>query len=134
MKRALLVPLNAFNSWALIVLVLLVASRIGEQPPTIDVVVASGSCYSCITEYVKELQAASEGVGILEIEIIFFKENNTAQVRLDEIHRRLEVPVEMQRDMAVILNDKYLLNGPVPVDSIVDFLENHLEDYSILVV
>ena len=75
MKRALLVPLNAFNSWALIVLVLLVASRIGEQPPTMEVVVASGSCYSCITEYVKELQAASEGVGILEIEIIFFKEN-----------------------------------------------------------
>lgn len=93
-------------------------------------VVYGKGCYSCFLDYVDELKAALEEVGIKDVEV-YYREHDR---ELHELRESLNVPPDMQGYVTVSIDGRFLFEDYVPVAVIKDFVANHMQEYESVVV
>jgi hypothetical protein len=66
---------------------------------------------------------------ILDITIRYFGSDSEARRDLQEINERFNVPISMRSSVAVIIDDRFIFEGYVPKEIIIDFISEHMNDY-----
>jgi cytochrome c biogenesis protein CcdA len=124
--------------WELLLLVGLIlglqATSLATPEPEVNVVVYGSGCLSCFKLYTEDLSQALSGLGIEGIEIKYTVGNVQAEAELEKIRSALGVPQGMRGETAVCLDGRFLFEGEVPAEIIVDFIANHIGGYERLVV
>lgn len=91
------------------------------------------ACGHC-TPYITELRQALAGMGITEVTEKEIINDQATRAELARLQERFSVPFAMQGHMVVDVDDKYLFEGHVPVQLIVNFLKNDASRYEKMVV
>jgi cytochrome c biogenesis protein CcdA len=97
-------------------------------------VIYGRGCFSCFSEYENRLKIALNDMGITDIQLSYLEGNPRASEDLDQLYKRLRVPESMRGEITVVFDDKFLFEGYIPVEIIIDFLTNHMENFTKIVV
>ena len=86
--------------------------------------------------YAQELERALIGMGFTNIEIKVLENNTATKGELNSLRRMLEVPEDIQGWITVDLFDRFLFisNEGIPIKIVTDFLQNHTNEYTRIVV
>ena len=71
---------------------------------------------------------------ISDITIRYFEADSNARRDLQEINERFNVPISMRGSVSVIIDDKFIFEGYVPKEIIIDFITEHMNDYQSFVI
>ena len=110
------------------------ATSIATPEPELEVVVYGSGCLSCFKLYTEDLSRALSGLGIEGFEIKYTVGNVQAEAELELIRSSLGVPQGMRGETSVCLDGRFLFEGEVSPEIIVDFIANHIGGYERLVV
>lgn len=97
------------------------------------VIYRSEACGHC-TPYVNSLKTHLKGIGYNNIVTKEFVNDMEIRKEVATIQDKFKVPLSMQGHMLVLINDKYLFEGHVPVNLIINFLEKKSKSYDSIVV
>lgn len=97
------------------------------------VVYGNKDCERCL-KYMAELEDSLKDIGVTNIQIRDLGTDPKAIKDLHELNERLGVPLSMRGSVAVVVDDRFVFEGYVPVEVIIDFLAKHKGEYRSFVV
>ncbi|MFH0748756.1 MAG: cytochrome c biogenesis protein CcdA [Candidatus Bathyarchaeota archaeon] len=121
-------------AFILILLVFSFSISGGQASPDVRTVIYGRGCLGCFLAYVQELRQALSEIGVSDVELHYLETDPEGVEQLASLRGRLKVPENMQGSVTVNFGDTFLFEGYMPVEIIIDFLANHTQAFSTLVV
>ncbi len=100
---------------------------------TTVIIYGNEKCDTCL-KYMTELHSELLVRGITDIKIRYLGIDVQAVRELSAFHDRIGLPMSMRGSVAVIIDEKFVFEGYVPIDIISDFVKEHKSDYNSFVL
>ncbi len=97
------------------------------------IIYGNRECGNCL-QYITEFENALKDIGITDALVKDLGADPENMNELHELYDRLDVPIFMVSNIAVVIEDRFVFGGYVPVEIIIDFISKHIGDYPSLVV
>jgi len=97
------------------------------------IIFGNENCNKCFN-YVTSLHVELLNHDISDISIRYFGGDSEARRDLQEINERFNVPISMRSSVAVIIDNRFIFEGYVPKEIIIDFISEHISDYQSFVI
>lgn len=97
-------------------IIFLLNGLLGYADPRSDVTVLvyGSGCYSCFQGYINEVEVLEER-GLANVEERYIPGNPEAGDELQHIRERYQIPVTLQRETTIVIDERYVIEGSIPV-------------------
>jgi len=116
----------------LLLLIVFITYDISYASEFVEIDVYGKGCLSCFIDYVNSFNSSINDS--IKLNIYYIEDNIVYENKLQNIYEVNSIPIEMRGVIAVVIDNRYIFINYVPIDIILDFINNHFDDYNKLAV